>query len=52
MLSAGSARRVVKLGTIATILPGPGLIAFSAMVVVSMLASASFDPKTIWQAKA
>ena len=43
---------LVKLGTIATILPGPGLIAFSAVVVLSMLASASFDPRMIWQAKA
>jgi len=40
---------LVKLGTIATILPGPGLIAFSAVVVLTMLASASFDPRTIWQ---
>jgi len=43
---------LVKLGSIATILPGPGLIAFSAVVVLTMLASASFDPKMIWQAKA
>lgn len=42
---------LVKLGSIATILPGPGLIAFSAVVVLTMLASASFDPKMIWQAK-
>jgi paraquat-inducible protein A len=40
---------LVKLGTIATILPGPGLIAFSAVVVLTMLASASFDPKMIWR---
>lgn len=40
---------LVKLGTIATILPGPGLIAFACVVVLTMLASASFDPKLIWQ---
>jgi paraquat-inducible protein A len=40
---------LVKLGTIATILPGPGLIAFASVVVLTMLASASFDPKMIWQ---
>lgn len=40
---------LVKLGTLATILPGPGLIAFTAVVVLTMLASASFDPKLIWQ---
>ncbi len=39
---------LVKLGQIATILPGPGLIAFTAVVVLTMLASASFDPRTIW----
>jgi paraquat-inducible protein A len=42
---------LVKLGSIATILPGPGLIAFSAVVVLTMLASASFDPRMIWQAR-
>jgi paraquat-inducible protein A len=40
---------LVKLGSIATILPGPGLVAFASMVVLTMLASASFDPKLIWQ---
>lgn len=41
---------LVKLGTIATILPGPGLIAFACVVVLTMLASASFDPKLMWRA--
>ena len=40
---------LVKLGQIATILPGPGLIAFTAVVVLTLLASASFDPGTIWE---
>jgi paraquat-inducible protein A len=40
---------LVKLGQIAIILPGPGLIAFSAVVVLTMLASASFDPRLIWE---
>jgi paraquat-inducible protein A len=39
---------LVKLGDLATVLPGPGLTAFTAMVVFTMLASASFDPKLIW----
>jgi paraquat-inducible protein A len=43
---------LVKLGQIATILPGPGLIAFSAVVVLTMLASASFDPRSIWEQRA
>jgi paraquat-inducible protein A len=40
---------LVKLGQIAIILPGPGLIAFTAVVVLTMLASASFDPYLIWE---
>jgi paraquat-inducible protein A len=40
---------LVKLGQIATILPGPGLIAFTAVVVLTMFASASFDPRAIWE---
>ena len=40
---------LVKLSTWATILPGPGLLAFTAVVVLTMLASAVFDPKLIWE---
>jgi paraquat-inducible protein A len=39
---------LVKLGDLARVIPGPGLIAFTFMVVLTMLASQSFDPKTIW----
>lgn len=41
---------LVKLDKLATILPGPGLVAFSSMVVLTILASASFDPRTTWTA--
>jgi paraquat-inducible protein A len=40
---------LVKLGGLATVLPGPGLVAFAAMVVFTLLASASFDPKLLWE---
>jgi paraquat-inducible protein A len=40
---------LVKLSTWAKILPGPGLVAFTAVVVLTMLASATFDPKLIWE---
>ena len=43
---------LVQLGQLATVLPGPGLIAFAAVVVLTMLATASFDPKTIWRERA
>ena len=39
---------LVKLGELATVLPGPGLLAFTAMVVLTILASSSFDPRLIW----
>jgi paraquat-inducible protein A len=40
---------LVKLGQLATVVPGPGLFAFSGVVVFTMLASAAFDPKIIWE---
>jgi paraquat-inducible protein A len=42
---------LVKLGSIATVMPGPGLVAFSLVVVLNMLATQCFDPKMIWQRK-
>jgi paraquat-inducible protein A len=43
---------LVQMGTLATVLPGPGLVAFAAVVVLTMLATASFDPRMIWQERA
>jgi paraquat-inducible protein A len=40
---------LVKLGQLATVLPGPGLFAFTAVVVLTILASSSFDPEQIWE---
>jgi paraquat-inducible protein A len=40
---------LVKLGQLATVVPGRGLLAFTAVVVLTILASASFDPTLIWQ---
>lgn len=42
---------LVKLDKLATILPGPALLAFTAMVVLTILASTSFDPRLIWNGK-
>ena len=42
---------LVKLGELATVLPGRGLIAFAAVVVLTILASTSFDPALIWQTR-
>ncbi|WP_321573470.1 paraquat-inducible protein A [Geminicoccus flavidas] len=39
---------LVELGEVATIQPGQGAVAFAGVVVLTMLASASFDPRLIW----
>jgi paraquat-inducible protein A len=39
---------LVKLGDLARVIPGPGLVAFTGVVIFTMLASQSFDPKLIW----
>ena len=39
---------LVKLGDLARVIPGPGLVAFTCVVILTMLASQSFDPKLIW----
>lgn len=41
---------LVKLGSIATIEPGIGATAFAAVVVITMFAAESFDPRLIWDA--
>src|SRR3954465_3843295 len=42
---------LVKLGDLARVIPGPGLVAFTCVVVLTMLASQSFDPKLIWNSE-
>jgi paraquat-inducible protein A len=39
---------LVKLGDLARVIPGPGLVAFTCVVVCTILASQSFDSKMIW----
>ena len=39
---------LVQFGAVVTITPGPGAIAFSAVVILTMLAARSFDPRLIW----
>jgi paraquat-inducible protein A len=39
---------LVHLQGLATIQAGPGAVAFGAVVVLTMLASLSFDPRLIW----
>ncbi len=39
----------IHFGPLASVSAGPGLLAFAAVVVLTMLATWSFDPKMIWQ---
>ena len=39
---------MVKLGSLATIEAGPAAVFFAAVVVVTMFAATSFDPRLIW----
>jgi paraquat-inducible protein A len=39
---------LVQFGTVVTIIPGPGAIAFAAVVILTMFAAQTFDPRLIW----
>ena len=39
---------LVKLGNIATVVPGFGAVAFCAVVILTMLSAMAFDPRLIW----
>jgi paraquat-inducible protein A len=39
---------MVRFGRFATVIPGPGVIAFASVVVLTIFASSSFDPRLIW----
>jgi paraquat-inducible protein A len=39
---------LVQVGALATIRPGIGAIAFTSVVILTMLAALSFDPRLIW----
>ena len=43
---------VVQLGSVMTINAGEGAFAFAGVVVLTMLAAHSFDPRLIWDAAA
>ncbi len=40
---------VVKLGDLVKVTPGPGVMIFGVVVILSLLASAAFDPHAIWE---
>jgi paraquat-inducible protein A len=42
---------LVQAQSLASVMPGSGVIAFSAVVVLSMAAAMSFDPRLLWDAE-
>lgn len=42
---------LVNLGSLATIKAGPGAVFFAAVVVITLFAAMSFDPRLIWDTK-
>ncbi|HEY1718485.1 MAG TPA: paraquat-inducible protein A [Verrucomicrobiae bacterium] len=40
---------LIRFGRFATVIPGPGIVAFASVVVLTILASSSFDPRVIWK---
>ncbi|MEJ2513967.1 MAG: paraquat-inducible protein A [Gammaproteobacteria bacterium] len=41
---------LVSLGNLATVTPQPGIVFFGAVVVLTMFAAMSFDPRLMWDA--
>ena len=41
---------LVRMGAIASVMPGPGAVSFCAVVILTMLAALSFDPRLMWDA--
>lgn len=39
---------MVQLGNLMTVTPGPGALAFAGVVMLTMFAAMSFDPKLLW----
>jgi paraquat-inducible protein A len=39
---------LLQFGEVVSVLPGPGAIAFAAVVILTMLAAQTFDPRLMW----
>ncbi|OBX36564.1 paraquat-inducible protein A [Halomonas elongata] len=39
---------LIRAGNLMSITPGPAALAFGGVVVITMLAAMSFDPRLIW----
>jgi len=43
---------LLQFGAVVSVLPGPGALAFAAVVILTMLAAQAFDPRLMWDAAA
>ena len=41
---------LLQFGSIVSVVPGPGALAFAAVVILTMLAAQTFDPRLMWDA--
>ncbi len=41
---------LVQLGSVMSILPGPAVLSFAAVVILTMIGAMTFDPRLIWDA--
>ena len=39
---------LVQVGALSSVLPGPAIVSFAAVVVLTMFAAMSFDPRLLW----
>jgi paraquat-inducible protein A len=39
---------LVQVGALSTVVPGPAILSFAAVVVLTMFAAMSFDPRLLW----
>jgi paraquat-inducible protein A len=43
---------LIQLSPLMSVQPGPGVLFFAAVVVLTMIAAESFDPRLIWDSQA
>lgn len=41
---------LVRLGAVASVQPGAGVLSFCAVVILTILAAMAFDPRLMWDA--
>ena len=39
---------LVQMGELMSILPGPAVLSFTAVIILTMLAAMTFDPRLLW----